>query len=203
VGLQSKLDSVRAKQQAGETLEKEQKEAITHYESVINNLEFARELQKNFNQIAADIEKQQKKQAKREKMEKAASEVKRISDILQVQTTLDSMGSDTVRQDFKTGKHGAVVLTDDNLNSLDELYPLISPSRDGEGEGEFPDKLNTASEHMICLLEARDRAIAGSTYKELMELITHGPGSGCSAADDAASLRRLAASRRLSCPSHG
>ncbi|KAK7098776.1 caprin-1-like [Littorina saxatilis] len=165
----SKLDAVRAKQDAGEILEREQKEAITHYEEVIANLEFARELQKNFNQVAADIEKQQKKQAKREKMEKATCEVKRIMEVLQVQTTLDSMGGDAVRQHFKTGKFGAVVLTEDNLTALDDLYQLICPTR--EGEENFGNKLNVASEHVISLLEFRDRAVAGSTYKELMELI--------------------------------
>ena len=55
------------------------------------------------------IEKQQKKQGKREKQEKAANELKRMVDVLLVQSTLDSLGSENVRQHFKTGKHGAVV----------------------------------------------------------------------------------------------
>lgn len=50
-----------------------------------------------------------KKQAKREKAERQAIEIKRISEILQLQTLLDSLGGDKVREDFKTGKHGAVV----------------------------------------------------------------------------------------------
>ena len=57
------------------------------------------------------IEKQQKKQGKREKQEKAANELKRMVDVLLVQSTLDSLGSENVRQHFKTGKHGAVVCT--------------------------------------------------------------------------------------------
>nr|KAG5699468.1 hypothetical protein BaRGS_016314 [Batillaria attramentaria] len=166
----SKLDAIRAKAAAGETLEKEQQDAIKHYDEVITNLDFARELQKSLNVIAADSEKALKKQAKREKQERAASDLKRVVDILQVQTTLDSLGSDTVRDHFKTGKYGAVVLTEDNLTQLDELFQLISPSR--EGSENFSAKLTTAAEHLVSLLEARDRPVVGSTYKELYELIT-------------------------------
>ena len=61
------------------------------------------------------------------------------------------------------------VLTEDNLTSLDELFQLISPTRDGEEN--FATSLTTAGEHMISLLEGRDRPVAGSTYKELLELI--------------------------------
>jgi hypothetical protein len=62
------------------------------------------------------FEKQAKKQAKREKMEKAASEVKRIGEVLQVQGVLDSLGTETVREHFKSGKFGAVVSTVNALN---------------------------------------------------------------------------------------
>ena len=55
------------------------------------------------------IEKMQKKQMKREKQEKAAIDQKRTADVLLFQCTLDSLGNDTVREHFKTGKHGAVV----------------------------------------------------------------------------------------------
>ena len=54
-------------------------------------------------------EKMAKKQAKREKAERQAQEIKRVSEILQLQSLLDLLGGDKVREDFKTGKHGAVV----------------------------------------------------------------------------------------------
>ena len=50
-----------------------------------------------------------KKQAKREKSERQIHECKRVRQILQLQGLLDNLGSDTVRQDFQTGKHGAIV----------------------------------------------------------------------------------------------
>lgn len=61
------------------------------------------------------------------------------------------------------------MLTEDNLSQLDELYQLISPSR--ESSTDFNAALSSASEHIISLLEARDRPAVGSTYKELRELI--------------------------------
>lgn len=171
-----KLDLINAKQDAGETLEKEQKDAIKHYSEVIANLELAREMQKSFIGLATDLEKQQKKQAKREKQERNVTEIKRIVDVLQVQNTLDALGNGGVREHFKTGKYGAVVLTDDNLTAFDELYQLISPSR--EGEKAFSEMLNVAAEHILSLVESRDRPVAGSTYKELMELVVLINGCG-------------------------
>lgn len=170
----SKLDIIRAKQSAGETLEKEQKDALKAYESVIASLECFNDMQKSVNVVASETEKLLKKQAKREKMEKAASEVKKFSDVLMVQTTLDALGSDIAREHFKTGKHGAVVLTDDNLTSLDELYRVISPARSEDDTKEsFAAKLNTSAEHLLGLVESRDKAVCNSTYKELMETLQY------------------------------
>ena len=50
-----------------------------------------------------------KKQAKRGKSEKQLQELKRVKAVLQLQGLLDSLGSDTVRKDFQSGKHGAIV----------------------------------------------------------------------------------------------
>lgn len=50
-----------------------------------------------------------KKQAKKEKVERQTWEQKRIGDILRYQNLLDAMGAEKVRNDFQTGKHGAVV----------------------------------------------------------------------------------------------
>jgi hypothetical protein len=41
-----------------------------------------------------------------------------------------NMGNETVRADFLTGNDGAAVLTQEELNFLDELYPLLSPKRE-------------------------------------------------------------------------
>ena len=78
------------------------------------------------------MEKQTKKQLKRESHERQQSEIRRIKELLSVQNLLDSLGAEDVRADFVAGSKGAVQLTEDELNKLDELYKLISPSRDEE-----------------------------------------------------------------------
>ena len=80
------------------------------------------------------VDKMAKKQAKRQKLERQDQEQRKVREILRLQSLLDSMGSENVRSDFQEGKHGAIQLSEDNLNQLDELYKLISPTRDGETE---------------------------------------------------------------------
>lgn len=55
------------------------------------------------------------------------------------------------------------------MNQLDELYKLISPSR--EGEGSFDTQLNQSAEHALFLIDSREKEVAGTTYKDLKELI--------------------------------
>ncbi|KAH3885861.1 hypothetical protein DPMN_009859 [Dreissena polymorpha] len=164
-----KLDAYRQKQDSGATLEKDQLVAVEKYGEVVTNLEFARDLQKQFSSINSDAEKLLKKQAKRGKSEKQMQELKRIREVLQLQGLLDSMGTDVVRQDFKTGKHGAIVLTEENLEQIDELYKLVSPVRGGDTD--YLESLSEASEHIVNLLDAKDKPIGGSTYKTLKELL--------------------------------
>ena len=63
------------------------------------------------------------------------------------------------------------VLTEDNLDQLDKLYQAISPSRDDSGD-EYPQRLSQASEHMVNILEGKDRQVLGTTYKDIKDLLT-------------------------------
>ncbi|BFZ15925.1 hypothetical protein BsWGS_18964 [Bradybaena similaris] len=166
-----RIEQNQEKARKGVKLEKEQEDSLQQYDQVMHCLEFARELHKQFLQINQEHEKVARKQAKREKAERQALEIKRICEILQLQALLDLLGRDNVREDFKTGKHGAVVLTEDNLNQLDELYQAISPSRDDSGD-EYPQRITLAAEHLVNYLDAKDRQVVGTTYKQLKELIT-------------------------------
>ncbi|XP_048779649.1 caprin-1-like isoform X2 [Ostrea edulis] len=164
-----KLDGYKEKKDSGMTLEKDQQLAIDRYGEVVQNLEFARELQKQFTTLAQEAERSIKKQAKKEKVERQNVEVKRTGDILRYQNLLDAMGAEKVRSDFQTGKHGAVVLTEENLTQLDELYKLLSPSR--EGETNYTEGLAKASDHFVNLLDGKDKPVVGTTYKDLKVLI--------------------------------
>lgn len=80
-----KLDGYKEKKDSGTTLEKDQQLAIEKYGEVIQNLEFARELQKHFTALAQEADRYVKKQAKKEKADRQGMEVKRIGDILRYQ----------------------------------------------------------------------------------------------------------------------
>jgi len=166
----SRIEINREKAQKGTKLEKEQESSLKQYDQVSHDLEFARELHKQFLSINSEHEKILKKQAKRDKMALQSAEIKRVGEILHLQSTLDLLGGNEVREDFKTGKHGAVVLTGDNLDQLDKLYQAISPSRDENGT-DYAERLNTAAEHLVNILEGKDRNVLGTTYKEIKELL--------------------------------
>lgn len=68
------------------------------------------------------------------------------------------------------------VLSEDNLNQLDELYKLINPSR--EPEVDFQVQLNAAGEHVINLIDSKDKEVVGTTYRALKELIDDISGCG-------------------------
>lgn len=164
-----KLDAYKEKQDSGVVLEKDQQVAVDKYNEVEQNLIFAMELQKQFATIGTDVEKFNKKQAKKERLERQATELKRVKEMLRVQNLLDSLGSEQVRSDFQKGRHGAVVLSEENLNQLDELYKLINPSR--EPNVDYQAQLNAAGDHVICLIDSREKEVVGTTYKALKELI--------------------------------
>ena len=67
------------------------------------------------------------------------------------------------------------VLSEDNLNQLDELYQAISPSREESG---YSQRLTTAAEHLVAILDGKDRQVVGTTYKEIKELIDLISGCG-------------------------
>ncbi len=162
--------------------------------------------------------------------------MKRVQEILHLQSTLDNMGLDNVRADFKAGQNGAVQLTEDNLNQLDQFYKLVSPTRESEERysmhlfyplgsncsvntkkswtslsrfknvpqmpsvkfnqasnkakmsdrshnvgifsstvvnffSSFEEALSAASEHIVNYVESKDKEVAGTTYKDLKDVV--------------------------------
>lgn len=161
-----KLDMYKVKLAEGAILEKDQLEAVNKYNDVSCNLEFAKELLKQFMALTQDAEKLMKRQMKKERAERILNEHKRLKQVLLIQNMFDNFEIEQVRNDFRNGCHSAVVLTEENLTQLDNLWKLISPES-RENEKEF----TSASEHLCNLLDAREKAILGTTYKELKELI--------------------------------
>uniref|UniRef100_A0A6Q2Y1L2 Cell cycle associated protein 1b n=1 Tax=Esox lucius TaxID=8010 RepID=A0A6Q2Y1L2_ESOLU len=164
-----KLDDYQARKNKGERLNQDQLDALTKYQEVANNLEFARELQKSFLTLGQDIQKAVKKAARREQLKREEAEQKRLKTVLEVQFLLDRLGEDAVRQELRQGSVAGApsLLTDAELTALDDLYKLVGPERDQNAR--LADQYEEASQHFMDLLEGKDKAVAGTTYKALKE----------------------------------
>ncbi|XP_052008750.1 caprin-1b isoform X1 [Xyrauchen texanus] len=165
----SKLDDYQARNSKGERLNQDQLEALTKYQEVTNNLEFARELQKSFLALGQEIQKTVKKAVRREQLQREEVEQKRLKRVLELQFLLDRLGEENVRLELLQGAEGPSLLTGSDLTALDEFYKLVGPERDQTIR--LTDQYQEASQHLWELLEGKDKPIAGTTYKALNETL--------------------------------
>uniref|UniRef100_A0A1A8LAU7 Cell cycle associated protein 1 n=1 Tax=Nothobranchius pienaari TaxID=704102 RepID=A0A1A8LAU7_9TELE len=166
----SKLDDYQEKKNKGERLNQDQLEALSKYQEIINNLDFARELQKSFLALGQEVQKAVKKSARREQLQREELEQRRLKTVLELQFLLDQLGDDGVRQDLKQpGASGAPLLTDGDLTSFDEFYKLVGPERNCDVR--LTEQYEEASLHLWALLEGRDKPVAGTTYKSLKKTL--------------------------------
>ncbi|XP_010767006.1 caprin-1-like isoform X2 [Notothenia coriiceps] len=166
----SKLDDVQARKSKGEQLNQDQLEALAKYQEIAHNLEFARELQKNFIALGQDIQKAVKKTARREQLQREEMEQQRLKTVLELQFLLDQLGDESVRQDLKRpDASGSPLLSDADLTSLDEFYKLVGPDRNYDIR--LTEQYEEASVHLFELLDGRDKAVAGTTYKSLKDTL--------------------------------
>ncbi|XP_015259338.1 PREDICTED: caprin-1 isoform X2 [Cyprinodon variegatus] len=165
----SKLDDYKVRKNKGEGLNQDQLEALSKYQEVTNNLEFARELHKTFITLGQDLQKVVKKTARREQLQREEAEQRRLKTVLELQFVLDRLGDEAVRQDLKQGLGGSPLLTDEDLATFDEFYKLVGPDRDQNVR--LADQYEEASVHLWDLLEGKDKAVVGTTYKALKETL--------------------------------
>nr|CAD7572328.1 unnamed protein product [Timema californicum] len=169
-----KIEQYEAEQKSGKNLNSDQLLAVSKKDEVMQTLEFARDLSKSFNILALDTAKAQKKQARKEALERNQQDIAKVKEILLVQLAdtlvvfsstaedeeiediLANMGQDNVREDFLAGQNGAVQLTEEELKYLDDLYGEVSPKRIAE-EGSPPFQLANAL--VVLSLTAEDGEI--------------------------------------------
>ncbi|XP_016426730.1 caprin-1-like isoform X1 [Sinocyclocheilus rhinocerous] len=163
----SKLDDYQTRKNKGECLNQDQLEALSKAPEVAHNLDFAHELQKSFLALNVEIQKTVKKATRREQLKREEVERKRLKALLEVQYLLEQLGEESVRQDLTQSSGDAPVLTESELTGLDEFYKLIGPERDSSVR--LAEQFEEASVHLWELLEGRDKAVAGTTYKALKE----------------------------------
>lgn len=173
----SKLDDYQAKKNKGEKLNQDQLDALSKYQEVLNNLEFARELQKNFITLGQEVQKAVKKTARREQLLREETEQQRLKTVLELQFVLDQLGDETVRRDLKQpDASGSPLLTETDLAMLDNFYKLVGPERNHDVR--LCDQYEDASQHWWELLEGRDKTVAGTTYKWLKDSLEKVLASG-------------------------
>ncbi|KAF3821987.1 hypothetical protein GH733_007361 [Mirounga leonina] len=164
-----KLDDYQERMNKGERLNQDQLDAVSKYQEVTNNLEFAKELQRSFMALSQDIQKTIKKTARREQLMREEAEQKRLKTVLELQYVLDKLGDDEVRTDLKQGLNGVPILSEEELSLLDEFYKLADPERDMSLR--LNEQYEHASIHLWDLLEGKEKAVCGTTYKALKEIV--------------------------------
>ncbi|KAF7664622.1 hypothetical protein LDENG_00171410 [Lucifuga dentata] len=166
----AKLDDYQEKKNKGERLNQDQLEALSKFQEITNNLEFARELQKSFLALGQEVQKAVKKSARREQLQRDEVEQRRLKTVLELQFLLQRLEDENVRQDLKQpDATGSLLLTDADLTSFDEFCKLVGPDRNCDVR--LTDRYEEASLHLWELLEGRDKAVAGTTYKSLRETL--------------------------------
>ncbi|XP_029438316.1 caprin-1 isoform X2 [Rhinatrema bivittatum] len=164
-----KLDDYQDRMNKGERLNQDQLDAVSKYQEVVNNMEFARELQRSFMALSQDIQKSIKKAARREQLMREEAEQKRLKTILELQFILDKLGDEEVRSDLKQGLNGVPILTEEELTLFDDFYKLVEPERNTNLR--LNEQYNQASIHLWDLLEGKDKPVCGTTFKALKDIV--------------------------------
>nr|XP_020138582.1 caprin-2 isoform X7 [Microcebus murinus] len=171
-----KLEDYKDRLKSGERLNPDQLEAVEKYEEVLHNLEFAKELQKTFSGLSLDLLKAQKKAQRREHMLKLEAEKKKLRTILQVQYVLQNLTQEHVQKDFKGGLNGALYLPSKELDYLIKFSKLTCPERNESLSVE--DQMEQSSLYFWDLLEGSEKAVVGTTYKHVKDLLSKLLNSG-------------------------
>ncbi|XP_076862923.1 caprin-2 isoform X2 [Brachyhypopomus gauderio] len=162
-----KLEGYKQRLQNGDMLNQDQMDAVGRYDEVVHNLKFAKELQKTLCALTQDLLRAQKAAARREQTARVDAEQRRLSTVLQVQYVLRSLQRDDVRRHFCSAREHADFLSTKEVENLLDLASLLGCKRDESMSLEA--QMEQASFVYLDLLEGKDEAVAGSTYKRLKE----------------------------------
>ncbi|XP_035875090.1 caprin-2 isoform X3 [Phyllostomus discolor] len=180
--LQSPLGSVSSPSQAYETYIDNGliclKHKIRNIEKKKLKLEDYKDRLKNGEQLNPDqlLLKAQKKAQRREHMLKLEAERKKLCTILQVQYVLQNLMQEHVQKDLKEGLNGAVYLPLKELDYLITFSKLTCPERNESLSVE--DQMEQSSLYFWDLLEGSEKAVAGTTYKHMKDLLSELLNSG-------------------------
>ncbi|XP_075408029.1 caprin-2 [Tenrec ecaudatus] len=171
-----KLEDYKDRLKNGERLNPDQLEAVEKYDEVLHNLEFAKELQKTFSGLSQELLKAQKKAQRREHMLKLEAEKKKLRTILQIQYVLQNLAQEHVQRDLREGLRGALYLPSKELDYLIKFSKLTCPERNESLSVE--DQMEQSSLYFWDLLEGSEKAVVGTTYKHMKDLLNKLLNSG-------------------------
>jgi len=167
----AKLESYRDLQKSGKDLNADQKTAVAKYDEVVQTLEFARDLAKQFMSIALVTEKEEKKRARKEALLRSQAELTKIREVLLVQDALTCLGQEVIREDFLHGRNGATQLTTTDIKLLDDLYTVVTPKHEAGDPTSFMPQVQAAAEHLLAVVDGKPKEVFGSTYAQVKEVI--------------------------------
>ncbi|XP_063714932.1 uncharacterized protein DDB_G0290685-like [Symsagittifera roscoffensis] len=143
----SKLESYRALQKEGKLTDAGQKQAVEKYDEVNATLFFASTIMQELLPVLLEISNGIEKRAVDREKEKERLTRSTIRSVLDIQDLYEQLGDDKVRANFASGTDNALLLTEDQLATIDSLYMTSKPSRyDSEGnlksKGEYKRNLD-------------------------------------------------------------
>ncbi|XP_063233679.1 caprin-1-like isoform X3 [Bacillus rossius redtenbacheri] len=171
--LKKSTESLKKAQRSGHSLDSEQRSLVARLEEVQCSLKNLLHVQRQFANIARDSASERRQRALRTELERTRQDITRIKEILLVQDVLENMRKEEVRKDFLCGQNGAVRLSEEALDNLDDFYVEISLVRGTADEfPAFQDQLQQSAEHLLALVDGREAEIIGTTYAKLKGVIT-------------------------------
>jgi hypothetical protein len=122
---------LKQKKDGGAQLDKDQRDAVDRLAVTEALLAFTKDLQKQFLQIQQEAQRQSKKRAHQEKLTVDAaiheSELQALEQVLRLQAVLDQL-DETNRVFFLNGTSGAILISEEQLEQIDQFLDLVSVS---------------------------------------------------------------------------
>ncbi|XP_037032292.1 caprin homolog [Bradysia coprophila] len=166
-----KLESYRDTEKSGKELSNDQKVAVSKYNEVTQTLEFAREFQKQIQQIATVSEKELKKKQKKDEAAKRQNEANKIREVLVIQDILNLLTENEIRDDFLNGANGACQLEKNELDILDKFQSEVTPKHpNAPEEVPFRTAVQKSADHFLNTIDGKPREFGESKYSDIKNI---------------------------------
>lgn len=154
----NKLEVYKSKYDRGEKLNEDQTKAVERIDSVQKQIEIVIELHGNISTAVDVCEKANKKKEKRDRYEKERHDANHFAKLAEIQSLLQELGDESVRELFAKGEGGAILLSETELGVMDELFKMLNPTREvGETGPTFAERVRQTGDFVVSLLDGKDR----------------------------------------------